>query len=352
MEYYGIDREQMLKLAGIEYRPQMYTPATVGKKNKIIPFPSKHWGNQFRNLNFTTREELKNIQSETVTAMPIFFKDQNGNFIEITDKRAIVGDVTNESYAVHSDKYEPVQNNVIINAMYNATCDTDLSVFGHLADDGKGRFNGYGTFANPDCHINLGEAQEDPVMLGMRFFNSHLGDSRFGGEIFGIRAVCGNYMAWGEVLGKVSILHFKSEEDVADSLAKVMMEYVDKIDALKDKVHYIRDMPVDVVEQESILWGIGMNPVQIENILSHKTELNPDFKGSVWDVYNSATAFVTYKVGSSHTEGLNLRMSDKIQQMLVNNIDSLIAQGEKRKSKYYEETANAQTQKVIVRAVA
>ena len=99
-----------------------------------------------------------------------------------------------------------------------------------IFDESKGKFNGYGTFANPNCHIHLGVENgfEDPVMLGMRFFNSHNGDSKFGGEIFGIRAVCQNYMAWGETLGHVKMMHFKSEENVADELAKILEKYRDR----------------------------------------------------------------------------------------------------------------------------
>lgn len=339
MNTYGVDREQMLALAGIEYNyNSAYTPVTVGKKNKVTK-PMNLWGSQFKNLNFMLYDELRAIRPENVSVRPIFFKGADDGFVEVKNKKAIVGDVSGISYAVHSDKYVPVQHSVIVDAMADACRDTSLSVFGHLSDDGKGRFNGYGTFANPDCHINLDDNHEDPVMLGMRFFNSHLGDSKFGGEIFGIRAVCGNYMAWGDILGKVSIMHFKSEEDVAVELGKILMGYVDNIEALKDRVHYVKDVDVSISEQESMLWGIGLNPIQIENILTHKTELNPDFKGSVWDIYNSATAFVTYHVGGSHTENRNLRVSDKIQKILVENADSLIAQGEKLKARYYEESS-------------
>lgn len=350
MNTYEIYRNEMLALAGIEpeYKNE-YTPITMGKNNKPTK-PMKIWANQFRRLNFRNQKELREINPENVSAMPIFFKNANDEFVAVENKRAIVGDISGKSYAVHSDKYEPVQHGIIVQAMADACNDTDVSVFGHLSDDGKGRFNGYGTFANPDFHINLGDMHDDPVMLGMRFFNSHLGDSKFGGEIFGIRAVCQNYMAWGEVLGNVSIMHFKSEEDVADELSKVIMGYVDQIDALKDRVHYIKDTDVGNVEQEAILWGIGLNPVQIENIMTHKTELNPEFKGSVWDIYNASTAFISYRVGGSHMENSNLRISDKIQQILVNNANLLIAQGEKRREKYYEEVP--QTSRVIVKAVA
>ena len=235
--------------------------------------------------------------------------------------------------------------------MADAVHDTSLNMFGHFDED-KGRFNGYGTFANPDVHINLGVENgfEDPVMLGMRFFNSHNGDSRFGGEIYGIRAVCQNYMAWGDVMGKVSIMHFKSEENVAEELGKILRGFVDKVDALKDRVHYIRETPLDLDEQASVLWGIGLNAGQIENILTHRKELNPEIgesKGSMWDLYNASTAYVTYHVGGAHTVKMNLNISDKIQQMLTQKADDLITRGEKAKSKY-EEQLDAPRQKIRV----
>lgn len=350
----GIDREQMLALAGIEYNfNEAYTPVTVGKKNRITT-PTNIWGDQFRNLNFTNVEELKAITPENVSAKMCYFQKEDGNFAPIDNKFAIVGDNTQEVYAVHSDKYAPIQHSVIVEAMADALHDTSLNVFGHF-DESKGRFNGYGTFANPDVHINLGfdQAHDDPVMLGMRFFNSHNGDSRFGGEIYGIRAVCQNYMAWGEILGNVSIMHFKSEENVAEELGKVLRGFVDNVDALKDRVHYIRETPLDKAEQESVLWGIGLNAGQIENILTHQKELNPEIgeKGSMWDLYNASTAYVTYHVGGAHTVKMNLNLSDKIQQMLVQKTDDIITRGEKAKSKYQEQL-NTTAQRMKIKVVA
>lgn len=351
MDYYGVDREQMAKLAGIEYDfSQAYLPATVGKKN-LTTRPRNIWADQFRNLNFTTIQELRAITPETVTAKDVFYK-AGDEFVEVKNRKAIVGDTTGQMYAIHSDKYEPIQHGVIVQAMADACNDTSLNVFGHFDED-KGRFNGYGTFANPDVHINLGVENgfEDPVMLGMRFFNSHNGDSKFGGEIYGIRAVCQNYMAWGETLGRVKIMHFKSEENVAEELAKILMGFVDKVDALQDRVHYIRDTPVDIDEQEVILWGIGLPAGYIENILTHKVALNPPMatsKGSVWDIYNASTAFVTYHVGGNHTVNMNLNLSEKIEEILVKDTEKLISRGVANKEKYLEQIEKKDRAKIKV----
>lgn len=337
---YGIDREQMFALAGLDYHEETYTPVTVGKKNKVTR-PTKIWADQFRNLNFTNVQELRAITPENVTARQCYYAKEDGSFGIVDGKFAIVGDDTANTYAIHSDKYQPIQHSVIVEAMADACQDTSLSVFGHF-DESKGRFNGYGTFANPDVHVHLGfdKVQDDPVMLGMRFFNSHNGDSKFGGEIYGIRGACQNYMALGDVMGKVKIMHFKSEENVADELAKILMGFVDKVDALQDRVHYIRETPVTADEQACLLWGIGMNPDYIENVLTHKMLLNPEMefnKGSVWDIYNASTAFITYHVGGSHTVRMNLSMSEDVEQMLVQNIDKLIDKGADRREKYIEE---------------
>lgn len=337
----GIDREQMHKLAGIEFEYNTaYTPATVGRKNAVTK-PLNTWANAFCNLNFTNIDELRAITPENVTARPCFYKAENGEFQPVEKKYAIVGNDTGKAYAIHTDKYQPVQHSVIVEAMADACNDTNLSVFGHFDED-KGRFNGYGTFANPDCHINLGDKFEDPVMLGMRFFNSHNGDSRFGGEIFGIRAVCGNFMAMGTSFGRVKIMHYKSEENVVESLSRILKGYVDQIEVFKDKVHYIKDTPVTIDEQEAILWGIGLPAGYIENILTHKQALNPEMdvsKGSVWDIYNASTAFVTYRVGGNHMVRGNLSLSDRIEEILVRDSQKLIDEGIKNKEKYIEELA-------------
>lgn len=339
MAYGNINREQLFELAGITGK--MYQPATVGKKNKMT-LPKNIWGDQFCNLNFTNLEELKAIQPENVTALPLFTAE-NGQYAPVSNNyKAIVGNESKKTYAIHSDKYDVVQHSVITDAMAMACEDTSLSVFGHF-DEKDGRFNGYGSFANPDVHIDLGECKEDPVMLGMRFYNSHCGDSKFGGEIFGLRMVCGNYMAWGDVLGKVSIRHFKSEENVADELGKILMGFVDKVDALKDRVHYIRDTKLTVDEQEAILWGATLPQQQIESMMTYRQFLNPEIEPesvSAFDIYNVATAFVTYRVGGGHMVQGNLWLSDKIQNILTQNTDRLIESGEKAKTKYYEELAH------------
>ena len=78
----------------------------------------------------------------------------------------------------------------------------------------------------------------------------------------------------------------------------------------------------------------------IENILTHRVALNPEIlasKGSVWDIYNSSTAFVTYHVGGSHTVNMNLGLSERIEDILTKNADKLIAQGVRNKEKYIEQ---------------
>lgn len=347
-----ISREEMVKLAGIHFDyNDAYTPVTVGKKNKVVA-PRHIWGLSFREINFTNEEELRALTPETVSMRQCYFPNQDGSFSPIDGKLAVVGDESNTPYAIHSNKYEPIQHNVIINAMADAISDTELNMFGHFDND-KGRFNGYGTFANPDCHINVGDKHDDPIMLGMRFFNSHNGDSKFGGEIFGIRAVCSNFLAMGESLGKIKIMHFKSEENLAGELSKILRGFVDKVDAFQDKIHIVKDTDLDINEQESLLWGIGLNPGYIENILTHKRELNPEMgtKGSVWDIYNSSTAFVTYHVGGAHTVKMNLGLSEKIEQMLTHKIDTLIDRGNQARAKYIEQMGKTR-QKISVEVVA
>lgn len=344
-----LDREKLFEIAGITGKH--YTPVTVGRRNRTTKRMNV-WADQFYNLNFTNLAELRQITPENVTAKTIYTVE-NGQYTPVTnDWKAIVGDKTHETYSFHSDNYEVVQHSTIVDAMTYACEDTSLSVFGHFDED-NGKFNGYGSFANPDVHIDLFDERDDPVMLGMRFFNSHNGDSRFGGEIFGIRYICGNYMAWGDVLGKVSIKHFKSQEDVTAALGKILRGFVDKIDALKDRVHYIRDTVLTAEEQEAILWGIGMKTKQVENIMTYKALLNPEIKPesvSAFDIYNASTAYISYRVGGSHMISSNLGSSDRIQAILTANIDKLIDEGNRNKAKYLEEAPAAKQSRIEVYA--
>ena len=134
-----VDRQQMLDLCGIEYRPQFYTPYTIGKNNAVTQ-PRNLWARQFRDLNFLNYQQMLDYVPEDVEAMKVFY-EVDGSFRQIDNRMAIVGKNSMQMYAIHSDKYEPIQHRVIIDAMANACRDTSLNVFGHFDEDGKGRFS-------------------------------------------------------------------------------------------------------------------------------------------------------------------------------------------------------------------
>lgn len=343
-----IDREQLFRLAGIVDTPDAYTPATVGKKNKLTG-PRNVWFEQFRNLTFTNTDELRAIAPENVTRKVLYTMNENGNASPITGYKAFVGDDTKQTYAIHSDRYKAVQHSAIIDAMAYAADDTSLSIFGHTDSD-KGRFNGYATIANPDVHVSLGDDYNDAVMMGMRFYNSHLGDCKFGGEIFGIRQICGNFMAVGNILGKVSVMHYKNVEDVASKLGNILRGYVDKIDTFKGRVHYIRDTKLNVTEQEAVLWGLGLADYQIQSVMTYRNVLNPEIKTedvSAFDLYNATTAFITYRVGGDHMVRSNLSLSERVSSIFSNNIDQLIDRGERAKQKYIEEAGKTRENVIV-----
>ena len=233
--------------------------------------------------------------------------------------------------------------------------DTSLNVFGCTQEE-RGKFGGFCNVANPDVHIDMCEEYDSPIMLGARVFNSHCGDSAFGVDIYGIRKVCGNYLAMGDLLGKVKVKHFKSESDVVNELGGVLRGFVDKIDVFKDRVHYIRDQPLTENEQKAVLWGMKFTPEQIDNIIGYRKALNPEIEDvatmSAYDLYNATTSFITWRTGSSHMMGGTVALSEKAERFLTDNLDTLIDDGIKAYTKYKEEQAKKEAiiQRVTVTA--
>lgn len=351
-----LNRNELFALAGIRpdgYTEPDYVGASVGKKGKIGSAKFL-WGNNFQRVTFTNIDELRAQTPEDVSVVPVKF-DFGGNTYTVDNQFAIVGNDTHRAYDIHSGRYQVFQNRELLDAMAFACEDTSLNVFGHTHEE-RGKFGGFCNIANPDCHIDMSEAYDSPIMLGARVFNSHCGDSTFGVDIYGIRKVCGNYIAMGDLLGKVKVKHYKSEADVVIELGKVLRGFVDKVDVFKDRIHYIRDEPLTENEQKAVLWGMKFTPDQIDNIIGYRKVLNPEIEDvatmSAYDLYNATTSFITWRTGSSHMMGSTIALSEKAEKFLTENMDTVIDDGIKAYTKYKEEQEkkNAIIQRVTVTA--
>lgn len=336
-----LSRDELFNLAGIRpngYDEPDYKGASVGKRGRIGS--AKYvWGDNLCRVSFTDIAGLRAQAPENVSVVPVKY-EFDGKTYTADGKFAIVGDISKKAYDIHSGRYQVFQNKELLDAMAYACEDTSLNVFGHTKEE-NGKFGGFCNVANPDLHIDMREEYDSPIMLGARVFNSHCGDSTFGVDIYGIRKVCGNYLAMGDLLGKVKVKHFKSESDVVNELGGVLRGFVDKIDVFKDRVHYIRDEPLTENEQKAVLWGMKLTPEQIDNIIGYREVLNPEIKDvatmSAYDLYNATTSFITWRTGSSHMMNSTIALSEKAERFLTDNLDSLIDDGIKAYTKYKEE---------------
>ena len=254
--------------------------------------------------------------------------------------KGIVGSRDNRTYAVVSNKYKVIQHRVIIDAMSEAADSSGVRIFGKTYDL-KGRFNGYAWFSNPSCHIFIDDVKYDPMILGFRFYNSCLGDCMLGGEIVGIRCVCGNVGVFGEILGQVNFRHFKGVEYVSKAISNLLKTYINNKERFNNAVHVMKDMTLDEKEREAILWGLKLDPRTIERVISNRNGLNPEItdlkKVSIFDLYNVTTAYVTYRSGSDKQIQTNTELSSKIAKLFKLNASELIDDGIKEMEQYYSE---------------
>ena len=128
-------------------------------------------------------------------------------------------------------------------------------------------------------------------MLGIRAYNSHTGQTGFGAEIIGVRWLCSNMCAFGDILGKCSWKHFVSEDDVVSVVGGMIESYMDKVPTLQDKIDAMRNEIIGINDAEDLLWGAKLSPFRIEGIMAHLPELNPEIKAmaeiSVYDIFNA-----------------------------------------------------------------
>lgn len=345
-----VTREQFLKLAGIEGDYNPYTPYSIGRRNSVIKNNHRNFATNMRNLDFLSSDELRRIRPQGFKRTPVFFKDEKGNEVEMNGYKGVVGTRDNRTYAVVSDKYKVIQHRVMIDAMSEAADECGVRIFGKTWDIG-GRFTGYSWFSNIENHIYLDDKKYDPMIIGFRFYNSCLGDHVLGGEIVGVRCVCGNVGVYGEILGQVNLKHFKGVEYVSEKIIDVLKTYILRKERFNDVIHSMKEEVIDVSDGESILWGLRFDPMTIVRIISHKKTLNPEItdmrRMNLYELYNATTAYITYRSGSDTQMLTNTELSAKIGKIFSMNASELIDRGAIEKERYYESLEPVKPEPVV-----
>lgn len=334
-----LSRNEFFGMAGLtneSLEATAYTPVSLGKGNEIRD-GNKAWIRDLRHIDFIDSDQLRTLTPEKVTATSVIVNEKpQPNF------KAIVGDVTGKVYSIKSNKYQIAQNQLLVDALASASENTGIQVFGKMSDYG-GRMAINSFFADPDCNVDFGEyrsAGSDPYMLGVRAYNSHTGQTGFGAEIIGVRWLCSNMVAFGDVLGRVSWKHFVTEDKIADMISSMIMSYMDKVPILKDRITAMNNEVLTLDEAECALWGIKVSPFQTEGIMANLSDLNPEVrhkngKISVYDLFNATTAYNTY-ANTGRGEFGRTDFSHKAQKFVVEDIQELVDSGADDRLKWQE----------------
>jgi len=334
-----ITNEEMFKLAGVSPEfDKRYTPVNIGKKGKIRT-GERTMMSDIRNINFIDAAELKTLSPEMVKEYPTFYNESNNKLMAepIKDYKAIVGENTKNIYSVVSQRYKPLQHAELIKATANMSENTGINLFGKLRDD-NGIMNVHAIFTNPDYHINILEEQEDPMMLGMRLYNSHNRKTSFGAEFIGIRMICSNYMAHGETLGNITYKHFTEPDKITEQFEKMINGFMKNVPTLQNRMSNLQNEIITIDEATAMLFGISILPATIDAITKNLKGLNPEInntqKITVYDLYNAGTAYVSHKAAGDNTLNTNLDNSNKLQRIVTEKTSKIIDLGIERKEKY------------------
>lgn len=343
-------RDEFFGMAGLSGIDGAYTPVSLGKGAEVRD-GSKSWIQSLRNIDFIDSDQLRNQSPEPVSMadviVPIEQQDDEGTyFMDMTPQkkyRAVVGDRTRAVYNIASDRYRPVQTSQVIECLAQSADDANVQIFGTMHEM-KGRANIQAYFADESKTFDIGERYADPMMLGVRAFNSHCGDRGFGIEIIGVRYLCSNMMAFGDILGRASWSHLEKAENVISAMMDTIEGCMDRVPALQDRINAMRSEELTLDEAECALWGISLNDVQIESITENYSALNPEMvvsggKVRLWDVYNASTAYNTYSNTTSNDFGRSKVLNNITRLMTTPRLDRIIDTGFSRREAWEESRA-------------
>jgi len=329
-------------MAGVKPVPNAYTPASIGKLGKQRPYGNTFVAN-VRDVTYRNPTELRRQAPEHVSWYnPLIPYRAEGGVLSTkqeTKYRAIVGDRTKEVYSVMSNRYNPVQHSAILEAMAQASEEMGVDVFGSVSDV-EGKMHAHGFFVSPELDLSEYATRvkhDDPFMLGVRVFNSHNGQTGFGAEIFGIRMLCWNYNAFGYSLGKVGWKHRVKKDDIVSNFAGVINNVAYEVPKLANYIAQMDSEVITIDEATALLYGISLTPLQAETITDKITLLNPEIqdkkKITVYELYNSATAYISHRSAGGNMIDGTIDLSHKIEKIMFKDTDELLTIGFKRKEK-------------------
>lgn len=292
---------------------------------------------------FTTTEGFaaELARMERAETSPVYRQSPHepGRFEPLPRHVAVQGAASKRVYAVVSDKYAVVQDDQAFWPAYLAAKERGLTTVGRIDGAGTGRTTGHVLIANPEYTIRLLDDVGEDVMLGVRLWNSYTGDMSFGGEVFGVRTVCVNYNLWGSILGRFRLRHQDYEEAVLGRYERLVDGALDASSVLKDLAHGASQETVVLEMVPDMLWGAGLGADAVRAIMDAPQQWEPsiDVPGgtaTAWQVYNAATAYVTYRAGGADHPRATEDKARAVVDLLTGDADQLADRGRARREAY------------------
>ncbi len=243
---------------------------------------------------------------EGVAEWETFTRDPETKEEIALDYKTIVGAKSKKVFSVNSGQYKAVFDQDVFKPIFNAVSEFENpKIFGRFDGVGSGRTIGHLFFQGDDFEFTPSrhDWKESPTMLGIRVNNSYNTELSYGMGFFGVRKICTNYAVYDKLLGAISFRHVGDLKNIAVQFETMLKGVFNSLGFLKKKMEDAAQIPVLMTDVEDALWGIEMPIRGIEEIKEHPFEYVPEVRKiddfTLLDLYNAATAYVTYRPRSA-----------------------------------------------------
>ena len=344
------EAQETEQYAGIQFLPAR-TESTKGVGGYL--------GLSLHKPQFTNREQMAVAieDLDSVDARKIaLVNEQAGTADYIDGYKAIVSKITGKTYSIRSDRYTPVQDNMVARPCYDAAGELGLETAGSIHGVGTGRTSGYVLLSNQDAGqlgIEFGQGHNfaDFAALGVEFINSYTGETSFGGRMFLLRRVCSNYAAMGTILGQFKKTHTGDLHNAEQGFKNMITDAIKRFPELIKTIEKAQEIPVITVDLPDLLWGIddALPITAIDAICAAPQAYTPEMDPknmTVWNIHNTITAWVSWQAAGTNNLAMVDRVSESANRLLTTGMDKLIEQGRERKLDYIMAAKQRQERKV------
>ncbi len=233
-----------------------------------------------------------------VSTQPVFCNDK-----QISGRRAVVREDTNEVFNIVSDQYKVIHHREVIDLFDNIDC--------LERNNTKFCYNGAVMFTEynfKDIEKSIAVDVGDIVDFNVRVFNSYNLMTGIGYEIRGNRLICSNGMAIPKRISAQTFKHFQSID----------------LTRLKNDIMIKFNKSINIVETWKEWMNIKPTTEQFDHFfktleLGEKEKIKllaGCLNSTLWEAYNVLTAHITHDLKSRKSENLILSQRNKEQEIV------------------------------------